>query len=77
MRFNKEIKEAVRIEITYDDGDTVNLNKEKPLKELSKDELKENYTVKELKKHCKELGIKGYSKLKEVELVEKIYNHFN
>jgi len=38
--------------------------------ELTNKEIDERLTVKELKALCKERGLKGYSKLKEAELIE-------
>ena len=38
---------------------------------------KNSYTVTELKKECKKLGITGYSKLKKKELVDKIMEKSN
>ena len=52
------------------------VNKIKAIKpRIPKDIWKRDFTVVELKAKCKELGISPYSKLKEDELVEKIYNH--
>lgn len=45
-----------------------------PCKFKSKSSLISEYTVIELKSHCKRLKIKGYSKLKEEEIAELIYN---
>lgn len=47
------------------------------LRKLSKAELKKNYTVTQLKTYCKELELTNYSKLKEDELVDLIFNSLN
>ena len=44
---------------------------------LPRDVLKRDFTVKQLKARCKQLGISGYSKLREDELVDLIYKTLN
>lgn len=45
------------------------------IKNLPKEEFKKKYTVREMKSFAKSMRLKGYSKLKEDELIDLIYEN--
>lgn len=66
-------------DIDNDDGnqdieDSENKSDYSDFIDLSIDQLKEKYTVDQLKAICKELNLRGYKDLLEDELIEKIIN---
>jgi hypothetical protein len=56
-------------DLVPDNYPTINPSPKKISPEIMNDIVKKNYTVKQLKKICKDKGIKGYSKLKKAELI--------
>jgi hypothetical protein len=47
------------------------------IKGMTREDIKEKFTVKELKSICKEVKIGGYSRMKEDELVDNLYEVVN